>query len=89
MNTVDNPLDKLPEIYKRDLERNLCVCNEVVRLDVINVIANGAKTVEEVCRLTYASDGNGCCKRQIQRLIDHIWSGVDGVPVLKWYGWRV
>ncbi|MDH5301993.1 MAG: (2Fe-2S)-binding protein [Gammaproteobacteria bacterium] len=74
MTIVKNPLEKLPDIYKQDLERNLCVCNEVQRLVVINVIANGAKTVEEVTRLTYAADGNACCKRQVQRLIDHIWA---------------
>lgn len=74
MSVVENPLDKLPEIFKRDLDRDLCVCNQVLRIDVINTIANGAKTVEEVRNLIYAADGNGCCERQVQRLIDHIWS---------------
>lgn len=69
----DNPLDNIPEILKRDLNRNLCVCNEVLRIDVINAIANGAKTVEEVRNKTYATDGNGCCTRQVERLIACIW----------------
>lgn len=28
MSVVENPLDKLPEIFKRDQDQNLCVCNE-------------------------------------------------------------
>ena len=31
-----NPLDKLPPILKKDLDRNLCVCNEVLKMDIIN-----------------------------------------------------
>jgi NAD(P)H-nitrite reductase large subunit len=45
---VKNPLDKLPEILTRNIEKNLCVCNEVPKETVINAIANGATTVEEV-----------------------------------------
>jgi len=70
---IENPLELLPEILKIDMERNLCVCNEVKRIDVINAIAKGAKTLEQVREQTYASDGNGCCKRQVCRLIECIW----------------
>ena len=31
-----NPLDKLPDILKQNLDRNLYVCNEVVKMDIIN-----------------------------------------------------
>ncbi len=71
---IENPLDKIPETLQRDINRNLCVCNEVLRIDVINAIANGAKTVEEVRKQTLATDGNACCKRQVERLIECIWS---------------
>lgn len=71
---INNPLDKLPEILKRDVECNLCVCNSVLKIDVINAIANGARTVEEVRQLTYATDGNGCCKHQVKRLIEVLWA---------------
>jgi NAD(P)H-nitrite reductase large subunit len=74
MKVVENPLDKLPEILKKDLDENLCACNDVVKMDVINAIANGAMTVEEVRIQTYATDGNGCCRRQVTRLIECIWS---------------
>ena len=70
--SVTDPLDKLPPILKQDLDRNLCVCNEVVKMDVINAIANGATTVEAVQKQTYATDGNGCCKRQVERLIEFL-----------------
>lgn len=73
-NIIENALELLPEILKIDLNRNLCVCNEVKRIDVIHAIANGAKTLAEVRELTYASDGNGCCKRQVCRLIECLWS---------------
>ncbi|MCS5586213.1 MAG: (2Fe-2S)-binding protein [Gammaproteobacteria bacterium] len=71
---VTNPLDKLPDILKRNIGKNLCICNEVLKMDVINVIANGATTVEEVRSLTYATGGNGCCTRQVIRLIECIHS---------------
>lgn len=71
---VTDPLDRLPEILRRDLERNLCVCNEVSRMTVIHAIANGARTLDEVRQLTYATDGNGCCRRQVERLIEVLWS---------------
>ncbi|QBZ82879.1 BFD-like (2Fe-2S)-binding protein [Hydrogenovibrio crunogenus] len=67
---ITNPLDKLPDILKKDLDENLCVCNEVPKRVIINAIAEGALTLEEVQRKTYASDGNGCCKRQVNRLLE-------------------
>lgn len=70
---IENPLELLPDIQKIDLDKNLCVCNEVKRIDVINAIANGAKSLDEVRNETYASDGNGCCRRQICRLIEILW----------------
>ncbi|MET0047533.1 MAG: (2Fe-2S)-binding protein [Sedimenticola sp.] len=70
---LKNPLDKLPDILKQDIDRNLCVCNEVLKMDVINAIANGAITLEAVKQQTYATDGNGCCTRQVNRLIECIW----------------
>lgn len=68
--TVDEALEQLPEILKRNLERNLCVCNEVPKINVIETIAQGADTLEKVRVKTYASDGNGCCRRQIQDLLE-------------------
>lgn len=69
-----NPLDKLPPILRKNLDRNLCTCNEVVKMDIINAIVNGATTVEEVQKQTYATDGIGCCTRQVERLIECICS---------------
>lgn len=69
-----DPLERLPEILKRDLDRNLCTCNEVLRMDVINAIADGATTVDEVKKRTCAADGNGCCKRQVEQLIESLCS---------------
>jgi len=71
---VTNPLDKLPPILKKDLERNLCVCNEVLKMDIIKAIVNGATTVEEIKKQTYATDGIGCCTPQVERLIECLCS---------------
>lgn len=76
--SIENPLDKLPDILKKNLDQNLCVCNEVLKIDVINAIANGAFTLEEVRRQTYATDGNGCCSRQVNRLIECICAPDSG-----------
>ena len=65
-------LEKIPEILKKDLEQNLCTCNDVLKIDIIKTIASGATTLDEVKNKTYASEGIGCCKQQIERLIDCI-----------------
>ena len=65
-----DPLDKLPAILKQNLDKNLCVCNEVPKMDIINAIVDGATTVAEVKKQTYASTGTGCCTQQIERLIE-------------------
>ena len=67
---IINPLDKLPDILKKNLDKNLCVCNEVPKMDIINAIVNGATTVEEIKKQTYATMGTGCCTQQIERLIE-------------------
>lgn len=76
--TTDEALEKLPEILKRNLDRNLCVCNEVPKLTVIKAIAQGADTLEKVRAKTYASDGNGCCARQIDDLLECL-AGCDAM----------
>ena len=65
-----NPLDKLPDILKKNLDKNLCVCNEVPKMDIINAIVSGAMTVEQVKKQTYATMGTGCCTQQVERLIE-------------------
>ncbi len=74
INPVTDPLDKLPPILKKNLDRNLCVCNDVVKMDIINAIVNGATTVAEVKRQTYATVGTGCCTKQVERLIECLCS---------------
>ncbi len=63
-------LDKLPEVLQKDMEDNLCTCNSVIKKDIIEAIENGANTLEKVRSKTYATDGNGCCGRQVSRLIE-------------------
>lgn len=72
--TMDEALAKLPELLKRDLDQPLCVCNQVIKRDIIEVIKNGADTLQKVQQKTYASDGTGCCKRQVQALIEAIYA---------------
>ena len=41
-----------------------------IRTHIINAIVNGATTVEEIRKQTYATMGSGCCKQQVERLIE-------------------
>jgi len=68
--TVEEALDLLPEVLKKQLNQNLCVCNEVKKLDIIKAIINGATSVDDIKRKTYATMGSGCCKQQVERLIE-------------------
>ena len=67
--TTTDPLDKLTPILRKNLDKNLCVCNEVPKINIINAIVNGATTVAEIQKQTYATMGMGCCTLQIERLI--------------------
>ena len=71
-------LDKLPDILRQNLEKNLCVCNEVPKIEVINAIISGATTVEAVKKQTYATMGSGCCTQQVERLIECLCSAAPG-----------
>lgn len=71
--TFDEALAKLPELLKRDLDQPLCVCNQVTKRVVIEAISQGADSLQQVQQRTYASDGTGCCKRQIQALINTLY----------------
>ena len=71
---ITDSLGKLPPILKKDLERNLCTCNEVLKMDIINAIVNGATTVGDIKKQTYATVGSGCCTQQIERLIECLCS---------------
>jgi len=72
--SVTNPLDKLPPVLKKNLDRNLCVCNDVLKTDIIDAIVNGATTVGEIKKQTYATMGSGCCTKQVERLIECLCS---------------
>lgn len=72
-----DPLDKLPPIFKKNLHKNLCTCNEVKKIDIINAIVDGANTVAEVRKQTYATMGSGCCTQQVERLIECLCSSDD------------
>ncbi|MCW8911502.1 MAG: (2Fe-2S)-binding protein [Gammaproteobacteria bacterium] len=65
-----NPLDKLPPVLKQNMDKNLCTCMDVLKMDVINAIVNGATTLDEVKKQTYAATGAGCCVQQVERLIE-------------------
>jgi NAD(P)H-nitrite reductase large subunit len=41
-------------------------------MDIINAIVNGATTVEEIKKQTYATMGTGCCTQQVERLIEYL-----------------
>ena len=45
---------------------------DVPKMDVISAIANGAITLEDVKKQTYAATGAGCCIQQVKRLIEYL-----------------
>jgi len=63
-------LDKLPSVLKKDLDKNLCTCMDIPKIDIINAILNGATTLEQVKKQTFAMMGAGCCTQEIERLIE-------------------
>ncbi len=71
---VTNALEKIPDILKKNLHRNLCTCNDVPKIDIIKAIVNGATTIADVQKQTYATMGSGCCAQQVKRLIECICS---------------
>lgn len=77
----ENALNRLPDYHRENLDSNLCVCNEVPKIKVINAIIDGARTVSEVREKTYASDGNGCCRVQIEFLIGYLTDSSQDEPI--------
>ncbi len=65
-------LNQLPKHLTQNLTKNLCVCNDVSKITIIETILKGAHTLEEIKAQTYASEGNQCCKQQIEQLIEHL-----------------
>jgi len=81
---ITDSLDKLPPVLKKNLDRNLCTCNEVLKMDIINAIVNGATTVEDIKKQTYATVGSGCCTQQVERLIECLCSsGRKNAPLIR------
>ena len=71
---MTDPLDKLPAVLKQDLDKNLCTCMDVPKMDIINAIVKGATTLDAVKNETYAATGAGCCEHDIERLIECLCS---------------
>ena len=46
----------------------------MVKMDIIKAIVNGATTVAEIRKETYATMGSGCCTQQVERLIECLCS---------------
>jgi NAD(P)H-nitrite reductase large subunit len=79
---ITDSLEKLPPVLKKNLDRNLCTCNEVLKMDIINAIVNGATTVGDIKKQTYATVGSGCCTQQVERLIECLCSPEKGEVTL-------
>ncbi|MDH5394080.1 MAG: (2Fe-2S)-binding protein [Gammaproteobacteria bacterium] len=75
---LENALEKLPAVLKKNLNRDLCVCNQVVKMDIIKAIVNGATTVDAIKQQTYATMGSGCCRQQVERLIECLCQAETG-----------
>ncbi|CAN8139556.1 (2Fe-2S)-binding protein [uncultured Thiomicrorhabdus sp.] len=58
------------EEWQKSPKRNLCVCYDVPKEEVMKAIEAGADTFEKVSAKTYACQGAGCCERLIYRLLE-------------------
>ena len=74
--------DLLPRELTKNLSKNVCVCYDVSKQEIIDTIKQGAKTLEEVSNKTYACQGSGCCIRQVERLIE-LLNPEDEIPVVQ------
>ncbi len=59
----------------------VCICRRVTDKQVKAAIDGGAVTVEAVGRCTRAGTGCGCCREQIQEMIDAQAAACDLVPL--------
>ncbi|MBN2647178.1 MAG: (2Fe-2S)-binding protein [Thiotrichales bacterium] len=55
--------------WQKQPQRNLCVCYDVPKEQVMRAIEQGAHNLEAVSIQTYACQGAGCCVRQVERLL--------------------
>lgn len=69
---IADPIKKLPPELRTNMDLNLCTCMDVPKRTIVDAIANGAHTVEEVKRKTFATMGSKCCVQQVERLIECI-----------------
>lgn len=65
-----NDPSEIPRLLTENLSRNVCVCYDVPKQEIIEAFKNGAHTFEEISNQTYACQGSGCCQHQIERLIE-------------------
>ncbi|MGM0541499.1 MAG: (2Fe-2S)-binding protein [Pseudomonadota bacterium] len=49
--------------------QKICICYEVYADEIIEVIQNGADSVENISELTYACQGCGSCRLKIEALL--------------------
>ncbi|MEA3404338.1 MAG: (2Fe-2S)-binding protein [Pseudomonadota bacterium] len=68
-NKLNDPTE-IPRLLTENLDRNLCVCYDVPKKEIINAFKGGARTFEAISNQTYACQGSGCCERQLERLIE-------------------
>lgn len=65
-----NDPTEIPRLLTENLERNVCVCYDVPKQEIIDAFKSGAHTFEAISNQTYACQGSGCCQRQVERLIE-------------------
>ena len=53
----------------REEPEDLCRCNSVTRARVLDAVATGAHTVDEIANQTRAGTGCGGCRDELERLL--------------------
>lgn len=60
---------QLPRALTENLDRNVCVCYDVPKQQIIDAYLAGSKTFMEISTKTYACQGSACCEAQVKNLV--------------------
>lgn len=55
---------------ENDLNRTVCYCRQVTVGDLKQAVDDGAKSFEDVQKVTEVSTGCGCCEPEARRIVE-------------------
>jgi nitrite reductase (NADH) large subunit len=68
------PVAEIPDAAR------ICDCNAVSKAVIVDAVLSGARSLRAVCEATRAGTGCGSCRPDVQRIVDAVCRGANGVP---------